>query len=73
MWWAVALFVVAVVIAYAYKPKVEQQKPPSIADITAPTAEEGREVPVLFGEVVIEGPNVCWYGDYRTSAIIVKK
>lgn len=37
-------------------------KPASISDFTAPTAEEGRPVPVVFGTVKVEGSNVLWYG-----------
>lgn len=69
MWWAVAIFVVALVIAFAYAPKPETQKPKSIEDITVPTAEFGKEVSVLFGTKVIEGPNVLWYGDFRSAPI----
>ena len=72
MWWTVAVFVVALVVAYAMIPKPQAQKPQSIDDVTAPTAEEGREVAVLFGSRVIDGPNVGWYGDFRSAAIIKK-
>jgi hypothetical protein len=41
----------------------------SLDDITAPTAEEGREIPVLFGTRDIKGPNVVWYGDLKTTAV----
>lgn len=45
------------------------QKPPKdasasgLGDFQAPTAEEGRVIPVVFGTVKIKGPNVVWYGD----------
>jgi hypothetical protein len=34
-----------------------------------PTAEPGKPVPVAFGTVVIEIPNIVWYGDLSTSPI----
>lgn len=70
MWWFIAIFVVGLVIAYAMSPKPTTPKPSGFDDVTAPTAEDGREVPVLFGTRVMEGPNCVWYGDLRNAAII---
>ncbi|MFA5512983.1 MAG: hypothetical protein WC313_11100 [Candidatus Kapaibacterium sp.] len=69
MWWYIAVFVVALVVAYAYAPKPQSQPPAGLGDVKVPTAEEGREIPVLFGTRHIEGPNVVWYGDLKTVAI----
>lgn len=69
MWWYVAVFVVALVVSYAMTPKPQSQPPAGLGDIQAPTAEEGREIPVLFGTRDIKGPNVVWYGDLRSVAI----
>ncbi len=69
MWQYVAVFVVALVVSYAMMPKPQSQPPAGLGDIQAPTAEEGREIPVLFGTRDINGPNVVWYGDLRTVAI----
>jgi hypothetical protein len=68
-WWLIAIFVVTLVLAYAFMPKPQMQKPPGIGDIQAPTAEVGRVIPVLFGTRDIEGPNVTWWGDVKTKAI----
>lgn len=65
------VFIIALVAAYAMIPKPEEQKPATLDDIEAPTAEVGREIPVLFGERDIDGPNVTWYGDF--SAVAIKK
>ncbi len=69
MWWYVAVFVVALAVSYAMMPKPQSQSPAGLGDIQAPTAEEGREIPVLFGTRDIKGPNVVWYGDLRIVAI----
>lgn len=69
MWWYIAVFVVALVVSYATMPKPQSQPPAGLGDIKAPTAEEGREIPVLFGTRDFEGPNVVWYGDFRAVAI----
>ncbi|ATS92255.1 hypothetical protein P9A53_gp36 [Xanthomonas phage vB_Xar_IVIA-DoCa6] len=72
IWWYIVVFIVALVASYAMMPKPENAKPAGLGDITAPTAEVGRAIPVLFGERDLKGPNVCWYGDFRTEAIKAK-
>lgn len=69
MWWYVSVFIVALVVSYAMTPKPQSQPPAGLGDIKAPTAEEGREIPVLFGTRDLESPNVVWYGDLKTGAI----
>lgn len=71
MWPYIVVFVVALVAAYSMMPKPQNAKPAGLGDVTAPTAEIGREIPVLFGERDIEGPNIVWYGDFR--AVPIKK
>ena len=58
-----ALFIVATM------PKPKSQPPAELDNIKVPTAEEGRAIPVLFGTRVIEGPNVVWYGDFKTEEV----
>lgn len=67
--WQFIVFAVALVIGFAMIPKPQIQPPASLTDVQAPTAEEGREIAVLFGTREIRGPNVVWYGDLRTEAI----
>lgn len=69
MWWYVVVFVVALVVSYAMAPKPQSRPPAGLGDIQVPTAEEGREIPVLFGTKELKGPNVVWFGDLRTEAI----
>lgn len=68
MWYAVVL-VIAIAIAYATMPKPQSAPIPAVGEVKAPTAEEGRSIPVLFGTREVEGPNVTWYGDVKTTAI----
>ena len=51
------------------KPKIENARPAGLGDFKFPTAEEGRPIPIVFGTVKQEGPNVVWYGDFRQAAI----
>lgn len=68
-WIYAIVFIAALVISYAMMPKPQSQPPAGLGDIKAPTAEEGREIPVLFGTRDIESPNVVWYGHFRSVAI----
>lgn len=68
-WIYAVVFLVAMVASYAMMPKPQTAKPAGLGDIQAPTAEDGREIPVLFGTRDLKGPNVVWYGDFRSVPI----
>ena len=68
----IAIMIVSAIISAALAPKPKPPKPASITDFDLPTAQEGREIPVVFGEVWITGPNVLWYGDLRSAPIKAK-
>lgn len=65
----IGIMIVSALISYALTPKPKPPKPASITDFDVPTAEEGREIPVVFGEVWIPDANVLWYGDLRSEPI----
>lgn len=67
---AIYLLVIALVVSAVLAPKSPQPTPPSLDDVEAPTADEGRPIPVIFGTVWITGPNVIWYGNMRTTPIM---
>lgn len=61
------------VVAYLITPKPKPPRPPEAKDLEAPTAEAGRPIPVVFGEITVKGLNFLWYGDkskktYKVSA-----
>lgn len=69
MFWFVALFVVSLVVAYATMPKPQSAPPTGLNELQVPTAEEGREIPVLFGTRDLNAPNVVWWGDLKLVPI----
>jgi hypothetical protein len=69
IWWYLIIFIIALLAAVSMIPKPQTAPPPGFGDIKAPTAEEGREIPVLFGTRDMEGPNVVWDGDFRSVAV----
>ncbi len=73
MWTALA-WVVGFVVSYLlYKPP-QQQKPkkPTASDVDAPVAEVGKNIPVVFGTVLVKDVSVAWWGDFKTKAIRTK-
>ena len=73
--WPMLIFQIVLFVAVELlrpKPEIEDAKPAGLGDFTFPTATEGRVVPLLWGTVRIDGPNVVWYGDLRQIAITEK-
>ncbi len=71
-WYYVAFVVASVIISIALAPKPAGEKPPSLDELDIPTAEEGLPIPIVFGTVVVQSPNVVWYGDLGYVAIRTK-
>lgn len=69
VWWYIVVFIVALAVGLAMQPKPQSQPPAGLGEFQVPTAEEGREIPVLFGTRELEGPNVVWYGHLNTVAV----
>lgn len=72
MFWLILVFAASLVLSFAFMPKPQNRKPPGLSEVTAPTAEVGRTIPVLFGTRDLNGPNVTWYGALRLVAIKAK-
>jgi len=72
MWQLFLGLAIGLLAAYALAPKPQNQKPAGLDEIEAPTAEEGRSIPVLFGCRKIKSANTVWYGDLKTTPIKVK-
>lgn len=68
-WFYIIMLLISLAVSIAMRPKPQNAKPPVLGDFTVPTAEEGRDIQVIFGEVWIEDPNVLWYGDLRMFPI----
>ncbi len=63
------LLIASYFISAALAPKPPVPKPAALEDFDIPLAEEGRAIPVVFGEVVLKSPSLMWYGDLRTTPI----
>lgn len=70
LWWVVLiLFAASTVLSMLLQKRPTAAKSSALGDVSAPTAEDGRTIPVIFGTVKMLAPNVVWYGDLRSLAI----
>lgn len=51
------------IVGLMFQPKPEQPKPPALEDFEEPTSDVARPIPVVFGTVVITGPNCLGWFD----------
>lgn len=72
MWPQIIIMIVAMVVAYATRPKPKSAKPASIGDFDMPVVEEGTEQAVFFGDCWITGWQVLSYGSLRTTKVQTK-
>ena len=66
----IVVLIAAAYLSVALAPKPSPPKPAALEDFDVPTAEQGREIAVVFGAVTVTGPNVIWYGNLGTVPII---
>lgn len=69
MWVQLAIAVAMMVISYAMTASMNQSMKPEAGSLDIPTAEEGGNVPVVFGENLLKNTNVIWYGDPKITKI----
>lgn len=70
-WVAIALVASYVITAVAAKRPPEQRRA-TLDDFDVPQIDDGTPQPVVFGEGWLEGWQVLWYGNYRTTKIKAK-
>lgn len=63
---------VLAVVSYLIAPKPKVAKPEAAKDLEDPTAEAGRPVPVPFGDILVKGGNVLWFGQKAIRTYKVK-
>ncbi|WP_281686699.1 hypothetical protein [Pseudomonas citronellolis] len=69
MWVQLAIAVAMMVISYAMTASMNQSMKPEAGSLDIPTADEGDNVPVVFGENLLKNSNVIWYGDPKITKI----
>jgi hypothetical protein len=73
-WMVLFLFIGFTVLSELLRPKAKlgSPQPGALGDFQVPTAEEGRQIPTLWGTCNVKGPNVVWYGDLAVVPITHK-
>lgn len=69
MFWNLIIGILSFGLNLILAPKPQNAKPASLEDFDVPVAEEGLEIPEVFGTANLKAPNVVWYGDLKTKAI----
>jgi hypothetical protein len=69
MFWNFLLAIASYALQLILAPKPQDAKPAALTDFDAPVAEEGLEIPDVFGTEVLRAPNVVWYGDLGLDPI----
>lgn len=59
-------------LGYLLMPKAKSEKSQDVTDMDDPTAEGGRPIPVVFGELDVTGVNIIWFGEKETITREVK-
>lgn len=66
--WALVLLVASYAITMLTM-KTQNQQAATLEDFDIPQVDEGTPHAVVFGDVWLEGWQVLWFGNYRTSKI----
>lgn len=68
----VQILVSAALIVLTAKDPESNLKAKNLDDFHFPTAEEDRAIPYVVGDVLVDGPNLTWYGNLRVVALTTK-
>ncbi len=68
-WWVTLLLYAGSVVLSGLLQKAPKTKAAGLGELQVPTAEEGRNLPVIWGTCCLKSPNVVWYGDYKVKEI----
>jgi hypothetical protein len=66
--WALVLLVASYAITMLTM-KTQNQQAATLEDFDIPQVDEGTPHAVVFGDVWLDGWQVLWFGNYRTSKI----
>ncbi len=67
--YAIVMLVISYAITMSMQPKPQK---PVAGQLEIPSAEQGSNVPVCFGENIVKQSNVIWYGDASVQPIKTK-
>lgn len=68
---AFIFFIVSTAIQALIAPQQKNQSPQE-GNLETPVVQEGETMPIIFGTVMQKAPMIVWFGDKKTTKIIVK-
>lgn len=68
-WIYLIVMLIVLIASVALMPKPKSAPPPALGDYQVPTADDGRDVGMIFGTVWIDDPNIINYGQLTTRPI----
>lgn len=68
-WIYLIVMLVVAIAVYASMPKPKSIGPQALSDSDVPTAQDGRDMSVVFGDCWIDDNNCINYGNLRTTPI----
>lgn len=66
------VMIILLIISDLTRPVPKSPRKPGLGDFQFPTADASRKIPVVWGDPLIRGPNVTWYGDLKIKKIVKK-
>ena len=72
MWFQIGLLLLSVVVLIITRPKIPSPTAATLEDLGIPKAKEGEEIGEVFGTMWLTDPQIVWYGDFKTEAIVEK-
>jgi hypothetical protein len=55
-------------LGYLIMPQVKSERADEVTQMDDPTAEGGRPIPVVFGELDVSELNIIWFGEKATTS-----
>jgi hypothetical protein len=65
MFWNLLLGLALLIIGYLIMPKPKAPKPDAVQELEAPTADAGKQLGVVVGDITMKSPNFLWYGNIQ--------
>jgi hypothetical protein len=69
MYALIAIIIISALVTHALRPKTPKPSVATLDEFDVPTADEGKPIAVVFGEVLVKSSNVVAYGDLRAVPI----
>ena len=60
---------ISLILSAVFAPDIDIPEAATLEEFDAPTIDQGKSLPVIFGTFLLKSANVVWYGDLRTEEV----